>query len=168
MKRASIALTALVLVALTGCAGTVETAPSEPVEVVESAPVETVAPDVTEEPTPTVEPGPMTVTPPPVPDIDPVEEMQGEWWQFVGESMSNKGYGYPELVDARALGQYICDQARAGVAPEDIHAFDGLKPGDEIVNTWIVGYTLMDNYSLSESQIAAGETLPDHCGVLFP
>lgn len=156
MKIRYAAITAALLVALTGCASTPEQVTSDS-EVSE----ESVAGE-------TIEAAPLTVTQPPAPEIDPAEEMQSKWYGRFGKTLQSFGYEFPLIGDSLPVGQYICDQSRAEVAPEDIAAVQGLPEAHQDANTQVVNFTLNNDVALTDAAIAAGETLPDYCGVLFP
>lgn len=164
MKLRCVALSAVLLLALTGCTGTPETAPSEPGTNAQSTPVETVEAEATSE---QVEGAPMTVES--IEATAPTrQELQSTWYSRFGKTLESYGYEFPFINDSLPVGQYICDQSRAGVAPEDIAAVQGLREDHEYANTQVVDLTLNNGYALSEEEMAAGVTLPDYCGVLFP
>lgn len=110
MKRASIALTALVLLSLTACAGTPETAPSEPTVSGQSVMEEAVTPD----PTPTVEPAP-TVTPGVVeytPEPEPELKFDGPEQEYIYTAQDYlNGWGYWDFTNDQVLsaGLYACE-----------------------------------------------------------
>ncbi len=163
MKRASIAAVALLALALTGCAGTTE---PDADEAQESAPAAQNA-ESTPEPMPTAEAGPMTVAP--TEATDPTKDaLQSKWYGQFGKTMQSYGYEFPLIEDSLPVGQYICDQSRAGVAPESIVAVQGLPEAHAYANTQVVNFTLNNGTALTAAQIEAGESLPDYCGILFP
>lgn len=110
VTAASIALTALVLLSLTGCAGTVEEAASEtPTD------VETVAPLVAE----TTEP----------------DNLSAEESYLVNIRIAleaNGGSSIPNATDAQLLaaGQDACEQMRAGTDAFDVRVIEGEQPGE--------------------------------------
>lgn len=163
ITAASIALTALAALVLTGCAGTAEPA----ADGAQETPQATVSETPTPEPEPTVESKPMVVEDtgwvPPTKD-----ELQSVWYGKFGNAVQAAGFEFPYLEDSLPVGQYICDQYRAGAAPESIVAIEGLSEANAYINTQVVDYTLMNGYELTTEQTERGEQLPDYCGVLFP
>lgn len=171
VTAATLAVTGLLLVALTGCTGGAESAGDESLAPTASEPAtleESAAPLVTEPPQPTQEEAaPLEVE---SPEWKPPtkNELQSTWYGQFGKTLQLAGLEFPLLADALSVGQYVCDKSRAGISPADILAIQGLPAGSEYVNTEVVNMTLMNGYALTPYQVERGETLPDYCGTLFP
>ena len=116
MKRTSIAVAVLVALALTGCAATSESAPSEPEQAA------TTTAEQTPEASP--EPAPVEVTPTATPD--PTLASDDELLNFAHATLDVAGI---ELTDAEVLSAvaWICEQRAAGV--ERPIALEGASEG---------------------------------------
>lgn len=109
VTAARIALTALVLVSLTGCAGSAEEAPTEPRGFAQTAPSQTPEPLDAETPEPVASPTPTTTW-----TMDEIRIIAG--WRNLPESA--RGDVTEEQVIAAAHS--ACDQLEAGVAPDAV------------------------------------------------
>jgi len=157
-------LTALLTLTLTGCAETPETTPSEPPAPSPSATVETTEPVDTPETAEPVEAAPFKADLK-IPGEPTFDELRERWRGFVLKAIARNEAGYFEKPsDADPIGQYICNESRAGVSPENIEAIQNLPEGYEFVNTEIVDWTLMNGYAPTMPD----EALPDFCGIVFP
>lgn len=168
-KRTAAVLTAVLMLTLTGCAVAPESEQIAPQAPTESSAAETPEPTASDEPDDLepVESAPVEVTPLEMPDPQSKQALQSQWYGVIGKTLQLADYPYPLIDDVLPAGQYICDQYRLGVLPEEIKAFSGLREEDASVNEWIVQYTVMDpNYNWAPP--AEGEQHPQFCAVLFP
>lgn len=122
MKRASIAVAALIALTVTGCAGTVASTPDEPEDTVKSAPSET--PEST--PAPTVEPAPITVTPEPTQEA--AQGIPEEEFVAAAQDYLN-GWGYWDFTDKQILGAglFACESSE-----ENPVVIEGIDPGHSV------------------------------------
>lgn len=114
MKRASLAVAVLVALTLTGCAGTPQSAPSEPEQ----------APTGTSEQTPEESAAPATVEP--TEPTDPKAEAEAWFLDYAGIAQL-------DLPDDEkiAAGYYACEQVGAGNM--EVVALEGVSVDDNIV-----------------------------------
>ena len=107
-----LALMAVLLLALTGCAGTPDTAPSQPQDSSQSTPAESTAPLVAEAPV--------------APTVDAAD---AAFLEYVRENVLPETQ-IPNATDAQliAAGHDACAQLESGVALENVRVVDGETP----------------------------------------
>lgn len=112
MQKRTAALTVLLALTLSGCAGGPESAPSEPVEVAESA-AETVAPLVAEEPD----------------QLTSEDASDEQFLAYVRDNLLPETQ-VPNATDEQliAAGRDACEQLESGVAYEDVRVVEGEQP----------------------------------------
>lgn len=167
MKTRIAAAVAVVLLAvtLTGCGeDTTPAADAQSRSFMQQSKTDATPAPVEAEPTPTAAPAAPFVADVPTPTAPTVDETLSKWRTFVLKTIAMNDAGYfQKPSDADPIGQYICNEHRAGAAPENIVAIQNLPEGREHVNSDIVNWTLMHGYS----KTTPDEVLPDFCGTVF-
>lgn len=112
ITAASVALTALVFLALTGCTGAVESAPDEPQDTATTSVEETVAPLVAESPKPTT-----------------VDNAESAFLEYVRANLLPQTQ-IPDATDAQliAAGQESCVRRAAGESTDGMVVVEGEQP----------------------------------------